>query len=135
MGFVCAIGDFSTDFFSLLRGISVISGSGIEIVDCAECVIIVAGQADGVCIRRALGVIVAEDCGLSVPCGVQLISCGLSHKNAVSVTSRTDERIILSLNRSLRTEYGIAEPLEMPASASVCEYELMAAFAARLMLS
>lgn len=135
MGFVCAIGDFSTDFFSLLRGISVISGSGIEIVDCAECVIIVAGQADGVCIRRALGVIVAEDCGLSVPYGVQLISCGLSHKNAVSVTSRTDERLILSLNRSLRTEYGIAEPLEMPASASACEYELMAAFAARLMLS
>lgn len=135
MGFVCAVGKFSSDFFSKMNGISIITGSEINAVDCAECVVIIGREETNICIRSAFGVIISEDNEISLPCGIQLITCGLSHKNAVSVTSRTDERIILSLNRSLRTECGTAEPLELPVCSGTDEYELMAAFAARLMLS
>lgn len=134
MGFVCAIGKFSEDFYSRLSGIPIISGADIETVDCKDCVVIIRQQTR-VCIRSALGVIISEEAEIALSCGVQLITCGISHKNAVSVTSRTDERLIISLNRSLRTECGIAEPLELPVGAGADEYELMAAFAARLMLS
>lgn len=137
MGFICAFGEFSEDFFGLAEGFSIITVSGSVMIDCPECVII-AGKAIDLRrleIRSALGVIVSEESQLSVPKGVQLITCGFSHKNAVSVTSRTDERLILSLNRSVHTLGGVIEPLETPCPAGGEEFELMACFAAKLLLT
>ncbi|MCH5293988.1 MAG: hypothetical protein J1E07_09675, partial [Treponema sp.] len=63
-------------------------------------------------------------------------ACGVSSKNTVSVTSRTTDKITLSLNRSVQTADGVCEPLEQPIpdNGNVSEYDLMAAFAAKILL-
>lgn len=138
MGLICALGNFSEDFFGMLKDFPIVSGESISRVRCADCVAVLGGDYSEnlpPAFGTVFAVIAAEDYRGSVPRGVQLVSCGISHKNAVSVTSRTEERLILSLNRSLRTKSGMTEPLELPVPARGDEYELMAAFAARLLLS
>ncbi len=138
MGLICALGDFSRDFFGLLGDFPVIAGREVSRIDCADCAVVV-GRNFSENLRSVIGatagVIASEDYRGCTPRGVQLITCGISHKNAVSVTSRTEERRTLSLNRSLRAGSGVIEPLELPVPATADEYELMAAFAARLLLS
>lgn len=137
MGFICVFGEFSEDFFRLLRDYPVIAGKSFTRIDCRDCALILGREISEnlrPVVGEIAGVIASEEYRGSVPQGAQLITCGISHKNAVSVTSRTDERLILSLNRSLRTKNGVVEPLELPVSAGGDEYELMAAFAARLLL-
>lgn len=138
MGLICALGDFSEEFFGMLGDFPVVSGESISRICCSDCVVVLSGDYSEN-LPPAVGAVFAviapeEYCG-SVPRGVQLVTCGISHKNAVSVTSRTEERLTLSLNRSLRTKSGVTEPLELPVPARGEEYELMAAFAARLLLS
>ena len=92
-------------------------------------------------IRAALGVIVdGDEPAADHPRSVQLISCGVSAKNTVSVTSRTPEVLTLSLNRSMRGKKGVCEPFELPIRLAetnvpdVSEYDRMAAFAAETLL-
>lgn len=68
--------------------------------------------------------------------GVPVITCGMGSRNTVSVTSKTTERITLSLNRSIHTLRGICEPLELPLPLyrELEDYDYMAAFAASLLL-
>ena len=89
-------------------------------------------------IKAALGIIADEDgCFGEFPRGVQLITCGINPKNTVSFTSRSNDKITLSLNRSIRTKSGIAQPLELPADLvdGLTEFDYMAAFAASLLLA
>lgn len=89
-------------------------------------------------IKAALGIIADEDgCFGEFPRGVQLITCGINPKNTVSFTSRSNDKITLSLNRSIRTKNGIAQPLELPADLvdGLTEFDYMAAFAASLLLA
>ena len=120
-----------------LEGIKVIKTEKNACIDCDEAAVIV-GKDGEVSVRSALGVIVdGERFSGSLPRGVQLITCGISPKNTVCVTSRTDEKITVSLNRTVRTRKGgVCEPLEQPvdAAAEDDEYDIMAAFAAKLLL-
>ncbi len=130
---VCIVGESESDRH--LKEFSVIKTNDAEI-DCGEAAVIV-GKNGVANVRCALGVIVdGERFSGEMPRGVQLITCGISPKNTVCVTSRTDEKITLSLNRTIRTQNGVCEPLELPVDAVGAdeEYDVMAAFAARLLL-
>ncbi len=130
---VCIVGESESDRH--LKEFSVIKANDAEI-DCGEAAVIV-GKNGVANVRSALGVIVdGERFSGEMPRGVQLITCGISPKNTVCVTSRTDEKITLSLNRTIRTQNGVCEPLELPVDAVGAdeEYDVMAAFAARLLL-
>lgn len=131
---VCIVGESNSDRH--LKGIKVIKTEKKAEIDCDEAAVIVGMNGD-VRVRSALGVIVdGERFSGELPRGVQLITCGISPKNTVCVTSRTDEKITLSLNRTIRTKNGVCEPLEQPVDAVGAdeEYDVMAAFAANLLL-
>ena len=136
---VCIVGECNSDRH--LEGVKVIKAEKKACIDCGEAAVIVGRDGD-VSVRCALGVIVdGERFSGNLPRGVQLITCGISPKNTVSVTSRTDDKITLSLNRTIRTQKGgICEPLEQPvdlknpAGSTEDEYDIMAAFAAKLLL-
>lgn len=140
MSLVCIVGDgdFDKDHFSGFSEFSVIKADGGADIDCENAAVIV-GRKASLNVKNALGVIVdGESFSGEIPHGIQLITCGISPKNTVSVTSRTDDRITLSLNRAIRTAAGICEPLEQPVpldNEPHDEYDIMAAFAARLLLS
>lgn len=89
-------------------------------------------KGEGAEILNALGVVVEENAECSFPRGVQLIVCGNSPKNTVSITSRTGDKITLALNRSLKTKSGVCEPLELPVpfEKRFSEFDYMSAFAA-----
>ena len=107
---VLIVGECTSD--KHLDGIMVIKTEKNARIDCDEAAVI-AGRDGDVSVRSALGVIVdGERFSGNLPRGVQLITCGISPKNTVSVTSRTDDKITLSLNRTIRTKNGICEPLE-----------------------
>lgn len=82
----------------------------------------------------ALAVIVDADSDIDVSAlqGNAVITCGLSAKNTVSVTSKTSDSITLALNRAIHTLSGLCEPMELPTR--FCEgysdFDYMAAFAA-----
>ena len=131
---VCIVGECNSDRH--LEGIKIIKADQNAFIDCDEATVIVGRRGD-VNIRSALGVIVdGERFSGELPRGVQLITCGISPKNTVCVTSRTDDKITLSLNRTVRTRKGVCEPLEQPVDAvrTDDEYDIMAAFAAKLLL-
>lgn len=67
--------------------------------------------------------------------GVAVITCGMGSRNTVSVTSKTSERITISLNRGIHTLKGLCEPLELPLplSEDTSDFGYMAAFAALLL--
>lgn len=131
---VCIVGECDCDRH--LEDKEVIKAKNSAEIDCKDAVVVIGGNGD-VDVRRALSVIVdGERFSGELPKGVQLITCGVSPKNTVSVTSRSDDKITLSLNRTIRAKNGIVEPLEQPFDAVPPdeEYDIMAAFAARLLL-
>lgn len=132
MGLVIIVGESRAE--ELLEEYRIIKGD-ITFIDCSDAVVIMGKNAKAA-VRAALGVIVDGDEPLTeLPRSVQLIACGVSPKNTVSVTSRTPEKLTLSLNRSVRTANGVCEPLELPINdnRTVSEYDQMAAFAARIL--
>ena len=112
----------------------VIKAEGHISVNC-EVAAVIAGKGAELEVRSALGVIVNESFRTKIPRGIQLITCGISPKNTVSVTSRTAGKLTLSLNRGIRTVSGICEPLEQPVDVpeDADEFDVMAAFAARVL--
>ncbi len=82
--------------------------------------------------------IIDADSGISAEGlkGTAVISCGMSGRNTVSMTSRTNEYMTLSLNRSIMTLAGICEPFEYPVrlQPDTSDYDCMAAFAAAILL-
>ncbi len=133
MDTVIIVGESRAD--RLLEKFGMLKAQEAEIIDCADAVVIL-GRGAKVKIRAALGVIIDGDDPPELPRAVQLISCGVSPKNTVSITSRTPEILTFSLNRSVRGKNGVCEPFELPAPAAsdFSEYDQMAAFAARLLL-
>lgn len=127
------IGELAAE--KLLSDYPIVKASAFASVDNENAVVILGKNAR--CeINSALSVIVNGDEPFdALPRRVQLISCGVSPKNTVSITSRTPEKLTLSLNRSIRTPSGVCEPLELPVSIldGVSEYDIMAAFAAKLL--
>ncbi|MCH5204568.1 MAG: hypothetical protein J1F03_07450 [Oscillospiraceae bacterium] len=87
-------------------------------------------------VLNAFGVIVGENAEVNTPRGVQLIVCGNSPKNTVSMTSRTSDKITLALNRAVKTQNGICEPLELPVDllGGFSEFDYMSAFAGAILL-
>ena len=76
-------------------------------INSADAVVIVDKTAD-VKITAALAIIVeGDDHFHDFQRGIQLITCGSGHKNTVSITSRTDDKIAVSLNRAIRSKNGI----------------------------
>lgn len=135
MALIVVAGDFNADCIS--GDISLVKAENRVLINCPEAVVIL-GEGARAEIRAALGVIVnGDEPSENLPRGVQLITCGVSPKNTVSITSRTPEKITLSLNRSIRAQNGAVEPLEQPEplDGRLSEYEQMAAFAAELLLN
>lgn len=64
--------------------------------------------------------------------GNAVITCGISGRNTVSVTSRTSDSITVSLNRAIHTLGGLCEPMELPLPLIErhSDFDYMAAFAA-----
>lgn len=87
---------------------------------------------------KVLAAVVSSDEGFDAELlrGNSVITCGLSGRNTVSVTSKTADTITLSLNRSITTLRGLCEPLELPVplSAEFGDYDYMAAFAVSLLM-
>lgn len=137
MGFVLIVGQMSAELFgSVFPKCGTVTADLVKEVD-AECAVILCDKCGEVNIRNALGVIFNGDSPPPLlPDGIQLISCGICAKNTVSLSSRAADSITLSLNRSIQTENGICEPLELPVKAdeSANVYEYMAAFAAAVLL-
>ncbi len=105
------------------------------VINAPQSVVIAQNDAEAD-VRAALAVVVDDDSVRNFPRGIQLITCGISPKNTISVTSRADDKITLSLNRALHGKNGLIEPLEQPVE-RICgfsEYDYMAAFAAELLL-
>lgn len=98
-------------------------------INAQDCAVIV--KEKGAEVLNARGVVVEENAQCMFPRGVQLIACGNSPKNTVSITSRTGDKITLALNRSLKTKSGICEPLELPVpfEQGFTEFDYMSAFA------
>ena len=134
MGLIVIVGKCSAENFP--KGVSVIKTNSCGLIDCEGAVVILGAGAVAE-IRSALGVIAnGDEPAEDLPRFVQLITCGVSPKNTVSITSRTPEKITLSLNRSIRTQSGVIEPLEQPVPANdlISEFDLMAGFAASLLI-
>lgn len=133
MGLVVIVGESRAE--ELLKEFSIIKATNFAKVNC-EGAVVIMGKNSRAEITSALGVIVdSDEPAADIPCFVQLIACGISPKNTISITSRTTDKITLSLNRSVRTANGICEPLELPVPDDeiVSEYDLMAAFAAKIL--
>lgn len=114
----------------------IIAAQNHAVINAPSAAVIVEKNASAE-IKAALGIIVDEDgCFGEYPRGVQLITCGVNPKNTVSFTSRSNDKITLSLNRAIHTKNGIAQPLELPADYldELTEFDYMSAFAASLLL-
>ena len=134
MGIVVIVGESHAD--ELLNEFSIVKANEFAKISCMDAVVIIGKNARAD-ISSALGVIVdGDEPATDIPRFVQVIACGVSSKNTVSVTSRTTEKITLSLNRSVQTVDGVCEPLEQPIpdNGNVSEYDLMAAFAVKILL-
>lgn len=127
-----SVGDLAVE--KLLSGYPVVKVRGSVVVDDENAVVILGKNAKCGVISAQSVIVNGDEPPCELPRNVQLISCGVSPKNTVSITSRTPEKLTLSLNRTIRTESGFCEPLEQPVDVleGVSEYDIMAAFAARL---
>lgn len=138
LGFVLTVGNFTYGLFGeIFPACGLISADGAVTVDAADCVVILCKSSPKIKIQNALGVIFNGDTPPeNLPDGVQLISVGIGAKNTVSISSRAADSITLSLNRTIHTENGICEPLELPVPAdeNADIYGYMSAFAASLMM-
>ncbi len=81
----------------------------------------------------ALAVIVDADADIDLSAlhGNAVITCGISGRNTVSITSKTADCITLSLNRAVHTKSGLCEPMEYPVKIHErhTDFDYMAAFA------
>ena len=138
LGFVLTVGDFTGGLFGdVFPACGLISAEGEVTIDAADCAVILCKSSPKINIKNALGVIFNGDTPPeNLPDGVQLISVGIGAKNTVSISSRAADSITLSLNRTIHTESGVCEPLELPvpASENADIYGYMSAFAATLMM-
>lgn len=138
MGFVLTVGELTSGLFGeVFPRCGAISAESVTTVDAADCAVILRGDPRSIDIKNALGVIFNGDTPPDVlPEGIQLISVGIGAKNTVSISSRAADSITLSLNRTIRTQNGVCEPLELPVPAdeNADIYDYMSAFAATLMI-
>lgn len=111
--------------------------SGSLEIHAKNSILIIGEKPPEIILREAFAVIADGD-GFQgfVPRGIQLITCGLSGKNTLCVTSRRQDKITVSLNRAINTLNGIVEPLEIPVNIAegISEFDCMAAMAAKLLL-
>ncbi len=142
MGIAVSVG--KVDILPLLNGdifpkCNVLSVCGLNGI-AAEDAVLVIGEGAEIFTEEisAVSVIVNADEQISSRRwqGLSVITCGISGKNTVSVTSKTTDRITLSLNRSIHTLKGLCEPLEYPVPLidGIDDYDYMAAFAVSLLL-
>ncbi len=134
MSLIIIVGECRAEL--LLPEFSIIKALDVPLIDCPNAAVIMGRNAHSE-IRSALGVVIdSDDPAALPPRSVQLITCGVSPKNTVCITSRTPQKLTISLNRSIRAASGVCEPLEFPVefTEGFSEYELMAAFTARLLL-
>ena len=138
MGFVLTAGDFTGELFGgVFPECGLISADMVRTVDAADCVLILRDDSPKLSIKNALGVVFNGDTPPEIlPDGIQLISVGIGAKNTVSISSRAADSITLSLNRTIQTEKGVCEPLELPVAAdeSANVYDYMSAFAASVLM-
>lgn len=121
-------------FGSVFPKLDYICAEGFAVINDPRAVVIVEEYAEAD-VKSALCVIADGDGGFcTFPDGIRLVTCGVNPKNTVSFTSRSENSITLSLNRAIRTENGVTEPLEYPAKLlrGFSEYDYMVAFAASL---
>ena len=123
------------DCFEELFPEEFVAAENRAVINAPQSVVIVQNGAEAD-VRAALAVVVDDGSLGKFPRGIQLITCGISSKNTISVTSRADDKITLSLNRAVRGKSGLIEPLEQPVERidGFSEYDYMAAFAAELLL-
>ena len=137
MGFVLTVGDLSEGLIGgIFPACGMISAERVGTVDAADCAVILRENSPEISIKNALGVIFNGDTPPdALPDGVQLISVGIDAENTVSISSRAADSITLSLNRTIHTEKGVCEPLELPVPAdeNADVYDYMSAFAATLL--
>ncbi len=117
---------------------SLIAAGGLRLLRSPESVLIVGEDAE---LPRFLEVFAATaDADGSFDAkplrGTAVLTCGISGRNTISVTSRTSDSITLSLNRSVMTLRGICEPFEFPLTYphGASDYDIMSAFAAAVAL-
>lgn len=116
----------------------VICADGITEMSAERCVVVAGEGAKLPKELAAFAVIVDADadfCPENLR-GNAVITCGISGKNTVSITSKTADMITLSLNRSVHTQNGLCEPLELPVKRADdhTDFDYMAAFAAAVVL-
>ncbi len=143
MGIIITIGNATaTRIYSerIFPRCSTVCVQNAEYIDCSNAAVILGAGASINDIRCCAAIIAnAEDPdSISLLSGkhAPVITCGRSSKNTISISSVTEDRISLSLNRSLQTLNGICEPLEQsyPLIPDIPLYDYMAAFAACIIL-
>lgn len=112
-----------------------ITAAGNVEVNSPSAIVVTGENFNGCLIQQAFAVIVSGDyiCG-KLPAGVEVLTCGISGKNTFSVTSRSHDRITVSLNRTIKTTYGTTDPMEIPVKLRSSEFDCIAAVACRLLL-
>lgn len=134
MGLVVIVGESRAE--ELLKEFSIVKAKDHVRVNCKNAAVIMGKNAHADVVSALAVIVDGDEPAANIPRFVQVIACGVSPKNTVSVTSRTSDKITLSLNRSVQTASGVCEPLELPTddNKGVSEYDLMAAFAAKILL-
>lgn len=132
MGTVVAVG--KVNISALLPCCGIVCCEGVTSINSDRAVLVVGEGAqlpEGMSVFAA---IVDADASVQLDAlhGIAVITCGLSGRNTVSITSRTADRITLSLNRAIHTQRGLCEPMELPVPLreGCLDFDYMAAFAA-----
>ena len=130
VGQVNISGPLSGDVFPRCE---VVHAQYINEISAAESVVVAGEGARLPKEISVLAVIVDADADIDLSSlrGNAVVTCGISGRNTVSVTSKTSDSITLSLNRAVHTKSGLCEPMELPVR--LCEgysdFDYMAAFA------
>ena len=115
----------------------VIAVHGTSLLRASGSVLIIGKNAELPSHISVFAAVVDADSDFDCEClrGTAVISCGMSGRNTVSITSCTNESITLSLNRSIMTLAGICEPFELPIRRlrGTTNHDCMAAFAAAVL--
>lgn len=141
MGYVAVIGRAGIHLVLgvLLPHCGIISTEILSFASDDNCILVLGENADITADRNSVfAAVVNSDAGFPAEKlkGIPVITCGMGGHNTVSVTSRTAEKITVSLNRTISSMSGVCEPQElpMPLVSGAEEYDYMAAFAAALLL-
>ncbi len=122
----------------IFRCDEVISAADTELIHAPTSVLIAGEDAQLPCSFSVFAAVVDADSGFDAEMlrGTAVLTCGVSGRNTVSMTSRTPERVTLSLNRSVTTLRGVCEPFELPVQRlpDTTDFDCMAAFAAAVVL-